>query len=253
MAFALELVVCVSTSGWPGLIGPISTPAVVSQCTWSWGDVVGVSGGCGCLRCCTWETEVSANRGPFFVGMTGFSGERRARWSGSHVQRGGSTHMGARPLPLLMLLFRMIPRFPLTRNARECATPTTPGPRRHQWSRPAAVKPDPCDLQPRDIAPRTGVTECDRSRRGVRPISARSATDLDAGYDRSRHGLRPISTRGTTDLGTGCDRSRGGVRPISVRNTTDLAKGGVRCAQGAQGVQAPRRSSRYHLGRASAT
>ena len=162
---------------------------------------MGVSGGCGCLRCCTWETEVSANRGPFFVGMTGFSGERRARWSGSHVQRGGSTHMGARPLPLLMLLFRMIPRFPLTRNARECATPTTPGPRRHQWSRPAAVKPDPCDLQPRDIAPRTGVTECDRSRRGVRPISARSATDLDAELDRSRRGTGPISTRNRTDLG----------------------------------------------------
>ena len=34
--------------------------------------------------------------------------------------------MGAGPWPLLTLLFRMIPRFPPTRGARECATPTTP-------------------------------------------------------------------------------------------------------------------------------
>ena len=209
MAFALELVVCVSTSGWPGLIGPISTPAVVSQCTWSWGDVVGVSGGCGCLRCCTWETEVSANRGPFFVGMTGFSGERRARWSGSHVQRGGSTHMGARPLPLLMLLFRMIPRFPLTRNARECATPTTPGPRRHQWSRPAAVKADAYDSHPENN-PTLGY---DRSRRGTGPISTRNRTDLEPEYDRSRRGTGPISTRNRTDLAKcGALRRRGAAR-----------------------------------------
>jgi len=31
----------------------------------------------------------------------------------------------------------------------------------------------------------------------------RKWTDLDAEYDRSRHGLRPISARSTTDLGGG--------------------------------------------------
>ena len=39
----------------------------------------------------------------------------------------GSTHMGAGPRPLPTLLFRMIPRFPPTPNARKCATPTTRG------------------------------------------------------------------------------------------------------------------------------
>ena len=48
----------------------------------------------------------------------------------------------------------------------------------------------------------------DRSRHGLRPISTRVSTDLDAGYDRSRHGLRPISTRVSTDLDAESDRSR---------------------------------------------
>jgi len=44
----------------------------------------------------------------------------------------------------------------------------------------------------------------------------RKWTDLDAEVDRSRRGVRPISARVATDLGAGCDRSRRGVWPISA-------------------------------------
>ena len=60
----------------------------------------------------------------------------------------------------------------------------------HRQGWPATVKPDSYDPQPRDIALRTGTT------------------DLEPEMDRSRHGLRPISARVATDLGTGCYRSR---------------------------------------------
>ena len=51
--------------------------------------------------------------------------------------------------------------------------------------------------------------ELNRSRRGTRPISSRSTTDLAAELDRSRHGLRPISTR----RATGPRAERGGFEP----------------------------------------
>ena len=70
----------------------------------------------------------------------------------------------------------------------------------------AAVRPDLYGLHPRE-PPRTGV----------RPISSRKPTDLDAECDRSRRGLRPISRRNRTDLDAEYDRSRGGTGPISVR------------------------------------
>ena len=47
-----------------------------------------------------------------------------------------------------------------------------------------------------------------RSRCGIRPISARNRTDLDAEYDRSRRGTGPISARVSTDLEPEPDRSR---------------------------------------------
>ena len=50
----------------------------------------------------------------------------------------------------------------------------------------------------------------DRSRHGLRPISSRSKTDLDASFDRSRGGTGPISTRVSTDLAAEPDRSRRG-------------------------------------------
>ena len=73
-----------------------------------------------------------------------------------------------------------------------------PIPRRHQQSRPATIQSDPSGSQPQDVAPRTGV----------RPISTRVTTDLDAELDRSRHGFRPISARVSTDLDAELDRSR---------------------------------------------
>ena len=50
----------------------------------------------------------------------------------------------------------------------------------------------------------------DRSRHGLRPISSRSKTDLDASFDRSRGGTGPISARVSTDLAAEPDRSRRG-------------------------------------------
>ena len=108
---------------------------------------------------------------------------------GSHVWSGGSTHMGAGSWLLLALLFRMIPRFPPTPSARECATHTTPG---HASTSPGL----------RVVRVNMRATTGPRPHRG--------------------DGVRPISTRGTTDLGTECDRSRRGTGPISTRNRTDL-------------------------------
>ena len=58
----------------------------------------------------------------------------------------------------------------------------------------------------------------DRSRAGVRPISSRSATDLEPECDRSRRGSGPISSRSTTDLGEG-GRAKGAERRGAGRLT----------------------------------
>ena len=53
-----------------------------------------------------------------------------------------------------------------------------------------------------EISPRTDLEpECDRSRAGMRPISARKRTDLGAEADRSRAGVRPISAKGVERRG----------------------------------------------------
>ena len=54
-------------------------------------------------------------------------------------------------------------------------------------------------------------------------------------------GVRPISTRGTTDLDAEPDRSRRGTGPISTRSTTDLGERGAGSG-GRAGRQAVRRS-----------
>ena len=113
---------------------------------------------------------------------------------GSHVWSGGSTHMGAGSWLLLALLFRMIPRFPPTPSARECATPSPP---RHTQ---ALTKP-PRSGEARPVRSSAPRHRTPHRSDGTRPISARSATDLDAELDRSRRGTGPISTRSTTDLG----------------------------------------------------
>ena len=128
---------------------------------------------------------------------------------------------------------------------RVCNTQPPPAHAGTDQSRPAEVRPDPCDLQPRDIAPRTGVTECDRSRRGVRPISARSATDLGTECDRSRGGIRPISTRNRTDLDAEPDRSRRKGRRVrqaggqAVRSLRLLAAPATRSSTTASTRQTP--------------
>ena len=139
----------------------------------------------------------------------------------------GAVHMGAGSWSLLTALFRMIPRFLLMQSARECATPTTPGRRRHWRSRLGAVQSDSYGSQPRESphrgpshpkhAPCLRCFDTPQSRRGLWPISARSTTDLEPEVDRTRCGVRPISSRMWTDLDAEYDRSRGGTGPISVR------------------------------------
>jgi len=195
-----------STSGGPGLIGPISVRGVA-----------GVPGGCGCLRCCTWEAGGSAGRGLFFVGMTGFSGDHGVWRSCSHVRSGGGCAHGSRTA---LAADSAVPH--------DSAVPTDAGctrmcnthhPRAHgshegtgraTHVRPARLTRPPA---PRTTPPETLThvsdvlthrnldVEVDRSRRGVRPISSRNWTDLGAGYDRFRAGSGPISARRATDLG----------------------------------------------------
>ena len=94
--------------------------------------------------------------------------------------------MGAGPRPLLTLLFRMIPRFPPTRSMRECATPTIPDRHRHtQAPAELAHNGEARLLQlptPRTTTPETGT-----------PVSDALTSHLDTSLDRSRAGLRPIS------------------------------------------------------------
>ena len=131
--------------------------------------------------------------------------------------------MGVGLWSLLTALFRMIPRFPPARSARECATSAAPAhagisravPRRcnpaHMLSSPETTPPETLtDTHPvPDVLTHHNLdAEPDRSRRGLRPISAQVSTDLEPELDRSRHGFRPISSRSSTDLDADYDRSR---------------------------------------------
>ena len=77
-----------------------------------------------------------------------------------------------------------------------------------------------CRRRASDGASSGPANRLNRSRRGVRPISSRNRTDLDAEYDRSRAGVRPISTRKRTDLG-GRTRSTGAVGHIPLIHVPD--------------------------------
>ena len=77
--------------------------------------------------------------------------------------------------------FRMILRFRTPWAALLCATPDPPRTR------------IPNTTSAQTISSTNHSENLNRSRRGLRPISTRVATDLDAGCDRSRGGLRPIS------------------------------------------------------------
>ena len=77
-----------------------------------------------CLRTSQWVRRsplVLCNRANEAVGRA--RGSMMRRWA----RFSSVLHMGAGPWPLLTVLFRMIPRFPPTPSARECATHTTPG------------------------------------------------------------------------------------------------------------------------------
>ena len=102
--------------------------------------------------------------------------------------------MGVGLWSLLTALFRMIPRFPPARSARECATSAAPAhagisravPRRcnpaHMLSSPETTPPETLtDTHPvPDVLTHHNLdAEPDRSRRGLRPISAQVSTDLD--------------------------------------------------------------------------
>ena len=112
-------------------------------------------------------------------------------WSGSHVRRSPSPHMGARPpdtTPTRKACHSNKNQPPSCRDpGLPCATPTTTTPTRH--TTPHTTNP-----------PQTPT--------GTGPISARSTTDLGAELDRSRHGVQLISARNRTDLGAEYDRSR---------------------------------------------
>ena len=134
--------------------------------------------------------------------------------------------MGARPPPLLTVLFRMIPRFPPTRGARECATSTAPAGRGHQdvgfHAEAIAVTTTPGACEHRSVtsAVPTPPEPPPRPTRAPAEPARNSGTRLISQP-------RDIPPRtGTTDLGTGCDRSRRGLRPISTRVSTDLGEWG---------------------------
>jgi len=77
-----------------------------------------------CLRASQWVRRsplVLCNRANEAVGRA--RGSMMRRWA----RFSSVLHMGTGPRPLPTLLFRMIPRFPPTPSARECATHTTPG------------------------------------------------------------------------------------------------------------------------------
>ena len=141
---------------------------------------------------------------------TGFCWNNGLFWRSSRMVVGlpcavrGSAHMGAGPRPLPTLLFRMIPRFPPTPSAHECALSTSPGTCGCRRSLPEAAWPDSSDPSPENH-PTGGLAHlkhatCPRCFDTPQPRTG-STTDLDTECDRSRHGLRPISRRNRTDLG----------------------------------------------------
>ena len=149
--------------------------------------------------------------------------------------------MGVGLWSLLTALFRMIPRFPPARSARECATSAAPAhagisravPRRcnpaHMLSSPETTPPETLtDTHPvPDVLTHHNLdAEPDRSRRGLRPISAQVSTDLEPELDRSRRGLRPIST------------TLGGAGSASALHNDQLVEVGVAVARRVRGGEA---------------
>ena len=101
--------------------------------------------------------------------------------------------MGVGSWSLLTALFRMIPRFPPARSARECATSAAPAHAGISRAVPRRCNPAHMLSSPETTPPET-LTD-------THPVpDVLTHHNLDADYDRSRHRFRPISTRITTDL-----------------------------------------------------
>ena len=176
--------------------------------------------------------------------------EQQRRWRprlGSHVRRPPSPHMGAKPphTPVSRKAHNSNKTSPRLAEAppshvqhQQTAmpnrrTPDAPtmlyteiGPRpaqdRSDSARPPRRRSTHNKLRERrpPAAPRNHRQAADpqqrnRSRRGIRPISRQSTTDLEPEYDRYRRGLRPISTRGAGHRATVYGR-----RPASPRART---------------------------------
>ena len=162
----------------------------------------GVGGSSGIVR----NSKVSSGRGPvpMCVDPLGAHGSKTAarddRWK----------------IPL----FQQEPASPYRGPSLPCATSKTTDARQVHPPRPALrsvrfrfeigpAQPGRPDVEARTTSSRAKAAcrtsepsthsrpaEPDRSRHGLRPISGRKWTDLDASFDRSRRGLRPISAKG---------------------------------------------------------
>ena len=130
-----------------------------------------------------------------------------------------SPHMGARPPPATLIgkARHSNKKQPPSRRgfSLPCATPTTAMPTR---------RAAPLHSQPTTHCPRCPYTP--QSRAGTRPISVRSATDLEVEVDRFRAGVRPISARNTTDLGEGRAARRARTSSSSPWSACGLSRTG---------------------------
>ena len=132
-----------------------------------------------------------------------------------------------------------------------CATSKTTDARQAHPPRPALrsvrfrleigpAQPGQPDVEARTTSSRAKATcrtsEPSESSRPVetRPISSRSATDLDAELDRSRRGSGPISSRNATDLGEGA-RGSGQGRSDSGPARAGQGRPGSGPARGGRG------------------
>ena len=118
--------------------------------------------------------------------------------------------MGVGLWSLLTALFRMIPRFPPARSARECATSAAPAHAGISRAVPRRCNPAHMLSSPETTPPET-LTD-------THPVpDVLTHHNLDAEPDRSRRGLRPISTaQGVPQLCTMISSSKSASQWLAV-------------------------------------
>ena len=118
--------------------------------------------------------------------------------------------MGVGLWSLLTALFRMIPRFPPARSARECATSAAPAHAGISRAVPRRCNPAHMLSSPETTPPET-LTD-------THPVpDVLTHHNLDAEPDRSRHGFRPISTtQGVPQLCTMISSSKSASQWLAV-------------------------------------